>query len=103
MSLTLKFLCLSDLQASPGIIANPFVTGIVRKNSLESISSIDRDLSPEEIDIMEKVRFWGSRPPPTPSLPPFNPSSFRIRITFITFLLYKYRRVKLLCLVPQHT
>uniref|UniRef100_A0A665U2V7 Protein scribble homolog n=1 Tax=Echeneis naucrates TaxID=173247 RepID=A0A665U2V7_ECHNA len=31
--------------ASPGIIANPFATGIVRKNSMESISSIDRDLS----------------------------------------------------------
>uniref|UniRef100_A0A8C5AGZ3 Scribble planar cell polarity protein n=1 Tax=Gadus morhua TaxID=8049 RepID=A0A8C5AGZ3_GADMO len=53
----------AGVEASPGIIANPFVTGIVRKNSLESISSIDRDLSPEEIDIMEKVRFWGSRPP----------------------------------------
>ncbi|XP_068199586.1 protein scribble homolog isoform X13 [Antennarius striatus] len=42
------------VEASPGIIANPFATGIVRKNSLESISSIDRDLSPEEIDIMQK-------------------------------------------------
>ncbi|XP_069368715.1 protein scribble homolog isoform X28 [Paralichthys olivaceus] len=41
-------------EASPGIIANPFATGIVRKNSMESISSIDRDLSPEEIDIMQK-------------------------------------------------
>uniref|UniRef100_A0A671XTW2 Protein scribble homolog n=1 Tax=Sparus aurata TaxID=8175 RepID=A0A671XTW2_SPAAU len=40
--------------SSPGIIANPFATGIVRKNSMESISSIDRDLSPEEIDIMQK-------------------------------------------------
>ncbi|XP_061615076.1 protein scribble homolog isoform X6 [Phyllopteryx taeniolatus] len=40
--------------ASPGIIANPFATGIVRKNSMESISSIDRDLSPEEMDIMQK-------------------------------------------------
>uniref|UniRef100_A0A8C5BKM5 Scribble planar cell polarity protein n=1 Tax=Gadus morhua TaxID=8049 RepID=A0A8C5BKM5_GADMO len=46
----------AGVEASPGIIANPFVTGIVRKNSLESISSIDRDLSPEEIDIMEKER-----------------------------------------------
>uniref|UniRef100_A0A8C5BLG3 Scribble planar cell polarity protein n=1 Tax=Gadus morhua TaxID=8049 RepID=A0A8C5BLG3_GADMO len=92
----------AGVEASPGIIANPFVTGIVRKNSLESISSIDRDLSPEEIDIMEKVRFWGSRPPPTPSLPPFNPSSFRIRITFITFLLYKYRRAyKAFAAVPH--
>ncbi|XP_060950074.1 protein scribble homolog isoform X8 [Limanda limanda] len=43
-----------ELQASPGIIANPFATGIVRKNSMESISSIDRDLSPEEMEIMQK-------------------------------------------------
>lgn len=43
-------------QASPGVIANPFAAGIVRKNSMESISSIDRDLSPEEIDIMQKVQ-----------------------------------------------
>ncbi|KAM6900570.1 protein scribble homolog [Xenentodon cancila] len=42
------------VEASPGIIANPFATGIVRKNSLESISSIDRDLSPEEMDIIQK-------------------------------------------------
>ncbi|XP_034562159.1 protein scribble homolog isoform X3 [Notolabrus celidotus] len=41
-------------EASPGIIANPFAGGIVRKNSMESISSIDRDLSPEEIEIMQK-------------------------------------------------
>ncbi|XP_061521779.1 protein scribble homolog isoform X20 [Phycodurus eques] len=41
-------------EASPGIIANPFASGIVRKNSMESISSIDRDLSPEEMDIMQK-------------------------------------------------
>uniref|UniRef100_A0A3Q3IVU6 Protein scribble homolog n=1 Tax=Monopterus albus TaxID=43700 RepID=A0A3Q3IVU6_MONAL len=40
--------------ASPGIIANPFAAGIVRKNSMESISSIDRDLSPEEMDIIQK-------------------------------------------------
>ncbi|XP_055784994.1 protein scribble homolog isoform X6 [Salvelinus fontinalis] len=42
------------IEASPGIIANPFAAGIVRKNSMESISSIDRDLSPEEIDILQK-------------------------------------------------
>ncbi|XP_076026559.1 protein scribble homolog isoform X10 [Genypterus blacodes] len=43
------------VEASPGIIANPFAAGnIVRKNSMESISSIDRDLSPEEMDIMQK-------------------------------------------------
>uniref|UniRef100_A0A3Q3B1P1 Protein scribble homolog n=1 Tax=Kryptolebias marmoratus TaxID=37003 RepID=A0A3Q3B1P1_KRYMA len=42
------------VEASPGIIANPFAAGIVRKNSMESISSIDRDLSPEEMEIMQK-------------------------------------------------
>uniref|UniRef100_A0A8C6NU60 Protein scribble homolog n=1 Tax=Nothobranchius furzeri TaxID=105023 RepID=A0A8C6NU60_NOTFU len=42
------------VEASPGIIANPFASGIVRKNSMESISSIDRDLSPEEMDIIQK-------------------------------------------------
>ncbi|KAK7176222.1 hypothetical protein R3I93_000474 [Phoxinus phoxinus] len=44
----------TGIEASPGVIANPFATGIVRKNSMESISSVDRDLSPEEIDIMQK-------------------------------------------------
>ncbi|XP_073762357.1 protein scribble homolog isoform X42 [Danio rerio] len=44
----------STIEASPGVIANPFAAGIVRKNSMESISSVDRDLSPEEIDIMQK-------------------------------------------------
>uniref|UniRef100_A0A3Q0ST58 Protein scribble homolog n=1 Tax=Amphilophus citrinellus TaxID=61819 RepID=A0A3Q0ST58_AMPCI len=43
------------VEASPGVIANPFATSIVRKNSMESISSIDRDLSPEEMDIIQKV------------------------------------------------
>ncbi|XP_030612522.1 protein scribble homolog isoform X5 [Archocentrus centrarchus] len=42
------------VEASPGVIANPFATSIVRKNSMESISSIDRDLSPEEMDIIQK-------------------------------------------------
>uniref|UniRef100_A0A3B5R6G2 Protein scribble homolog n=1 Tax=Xiphophorus maculatus TaxID=8083 RepID=A0A3B5R6G2_XIPMA len=44
----------ASVEASPGIIANPFATGIVRKNSMESISSIDRDLSPEEMEIIQK-------------------------------------------------
>ncbi|XP_062415138.1 protein scribble homolog isoform X14 [Pungitius pungitius] len=44
----------ASVEASPGIIANPFASGIVRKNSMESISSIDRDLSPEEMEIMQK-------------------------------------------------
>ncbi|XP_077952154.1 protein scribble homolog isoform X24 [Gasterosteus aculeatus] len=45
---------MTTVEASPGIIANPFASGIVRKNSMESISSIDRDLSPEEMEIMQK-------------------------------------------------
>uniref|UniRef100_A0A8C2ZI64 Protein scribble homolog n=1 Tax=Cyclopterus lumpus TaxID=8103 RepID=A0A8C2ZI64_CYCLU len=48
---------MAAVEASPGIIANPFASGIVRKNSLESISSIDRDLSPEEMEIMQKVQY----------------------------------------------
>ncbi|XP_039220554.1 protein scribble homolog isoform X2 [Crotalus tigris] len=44
------------LEMSPGVIANPFAAGIGRKNSLESISSVDRDLSPEEADLLQKDR-----------------------------------------------
>ncbi|XP_046880234.1 LOW QUALITY PROTEIN: protein scribble homolog [Hypomesus transpacificus] len=44
----------ATIEASPGIIANPFAGNIVRKNSMESISSIDRDLSPEEMEILQK-------------------------------------------------
>uniref|UniRef100_A0A8C6XLF1 Scribble planar cell polarity protein n=1 Tax=Naja naja TaxID=35670 RepID=A0A8C6XLF1_NAJNA len=47
---------MAALEVSPGIIANPFAAGMGRKNSLESISSIDRDLSPEEADLLQKVR-----------------------------------------------
>ncbi|KAG9355924.1 hypothetical protein JZ751_000768, partial [Albula glossodonta] len=43
-----------EVLSSPGIIANPFTAGIVRKNSMESISSIDRDVSPEEMDMIQK-------------------------------------------------
>ncbi|XP_069771264.1 protein scribble homolog isoform X10 [Narcine bancroftii] len=42
------------VETSPGVIANPFAAGMRRKNSLESISSIDRDMSPEEFDILQK-------------------------------------------------
>ncbi|XP_023579699.1 protein scribble homolog isoform X6 [Octodon degus] len=35
------------LEVSPGVIANPFAAGIGHRNSLESISSIDWELSPE--------------------------------------------------------
>lgn len=38
---------LSSPQVSPGVIANPFAAGVGRRNSLESVSSIDRELSPE--------------------------------------------------------
>ncbi|XP_026305518.1 protein scribble homolog isoform X3 [Piliocolobus tephrosceles] len=34
-------------KVSPGVIANPFAAGVSHRNSLESISSIDRELSPE--------------------------------------------------------
>uniref|UniRef100_A0A8C7WG34 Protein scribble homolog n=1 Tax=Oncorhynchus mykiss TaxID=8022 RepID=A0A8C7WG34_ONCMY len=59
------------VEASPGIIANPFAAGIVRKNSMESISSIDRDLSPEEMDILQKLFsfFLIVCPSPCSSLP----------------------------------
>uniref|UniRef100_A0A674HGC8 Protein scribble homolog n=1 Tax=Taeniopygia guttata TaxID=59729 RepID=A0A674HGC8_TAEGU len=58
---------------SPGIIANPFAAGIGRKNSLESISSIDRDLSPEELEILQKVGPKPSPPsPPSPDEVPIN-------------------------------
>ncbi|XP_053913040.1 protein scribble homolog isoform X3 [Cuculus canorus] len=49
------------IEMSPGIIANPFAAGIGRKNSLESISSIDRDLSPEELEILQKDRMRRER------------------------------------------
>ncbi|XP_026638338.1 protein scribble homolog isoform X2 [Microtus ochrogaster] len=35
------------MEVSPGVIANPFAAGLGHRNSLESISSIDRELSPE--------------------------------------------------------
>uniref|UniRef100_A0A8C5WDQ2 Protein scribble homolog n=1 Tax=Leptobrachium leishanense TaxID=445787 RepID=A0A8C5WDQ2_9ANUR len=55
----------TSIEASPGIIANPFASGLGRKNSMESISSIDRDLSPEEVERMQKVRpgFVVAQPP----------------------------------------
>ncbi|KAJ8268456.1 hypothetical protein COCON_G00136280 [Conger conger] len=40
----------AGVESSPGVIANPFTAGLNRKNSLESISSIDRDASPEAPD-----------------------------------------------------
>uniref|UniRef100_A0A8C7AXT8 Protein scribble homolog n=1 Tax=Neovison vison TaxID=452646 RepID=A0A8C7AXT8_NEOVI len=47
-------------EVSPGVIANPFAAGLGRRNSLESISSIDRELSPEG---SAKVRSACSRQP----------------------------------------
>ncbi|XP_031759457.1 protein scribble homolog isoform X5 [Xenopus tropicalis] len=54
-------LAVTSAEASPGIIANPFAAGIGRKNSMESISSIDRDMSPEEIDRLQKERMRRER------------------------------------------
>ncbi|XP_038600883.1 protein scribble homolog isoform X3 [Tachyglossus aculeatus] len=42
------------VELSPGVIANPCAVGLGRRNSLESVSSIDRDLSPEELDALQK-------------------------------------------------
>ncbi|XP_073399376.1 protein scribble homolog isoform X2 [Dendrobates tinctorius] len=44
----------NSMEASPGVIANPFAAGLGRKNSMESISSIDRDMSPEEMERLQK-------------------------------------------------
>ncbi|XP_032323471.1 protein scribble homolog isoform X11 [Camelus ferus] len=50
-------------KVSPGIIANPFAAGMGRRNSLESISSIDRELSPEgpgkEKELPGQMPPWG--------------------------------------------
>lgn len=35
------------LEVSPGVIANPFAASLGHRNSLDSVSSIDRELSPE--------------------------------------------------------
>ncbi|XP_036374473.1 protein scribble homolog [Megalops cyprinoides] len=43
------------IESSPGVIANPFTGGIGRKNSMESISSIDREASPEDTDSVQKM------------------------------------------------
>ncbi|XP_064910923.1 protein scribble homolog isoform X38 [Columba livia] len=69
------------IEMSPGIIANPFAAGIGRKNSLESISSIDRDLSPEELEILQKasINFITSQDD-SKSKPPSPPSPDEIPI-----------------------
>ncbi|XP_012503564.1 PREDICTED: protein scribble homolog isoform X4 [Propithecus coquereli] len=52
------------LEVSPGVIANPFAAGIGHRNSLESISSIDRELSPEgpgkEKELPGQSPHWGA-------------------------------------------
>ncbi|XP_044784304.1 protein scribble homolog isoform X7 [Bubalus bubalis] len=52
-----------SFKVSPGIIANPFAAGLGRRNSLESISSIDRELSPEgpgkEKELPGQIPLWG--------------------------------------------
>uniref|UniRef100_A0A7M4F8K7 Protein scribble homolog n=1 Tax=Crocodylus porosus TaxID=8502 RepID=A0A7M4F8K7_CROPO len=82
---------------SPGIIANPFAAGIGRKNSLESISSIDRDLSPEELEILQKQPLlWGGEstlarvdaprhPPRAPSPPSPDEVPVNVKQAYKTF------------------
>ncbi|XP_061209871.1 protein scribble homolog isoform X26 [Neopsephotus bourkii] len=72
------------IEMSPGIIANPFAAGIGRKNSLESISSIDRDLSPEELEILQKAPAGESGTGNTRREPPYSPCNQQASINFIT-------------------
>ncbi|XP_037234686.1 protein scribble homolog isoform X21 [Falco rusticolus] len=72
------------IEMSPGIIANPFAAGIGRKNSLESISSIDRDLSPEELEILQKAPAGESGTGNSRRETPYSPSNQQASINFIT-------------------
>ncbi|XP_042641709.1 protein scribble homolog isoform X20 [Tyto alba] len=72
------------IEMSPGIIANPFAAGIGRKNSLESISSIDRDLSPEELEILQKTPAGESGTGNSRRETPYSPSNQQASINFIT-------------------
>ncbi|XP_040441333.1 protein scribble homolog isoform X21 [Falco naumanni] len=72
------------IEMSPGIIANPFAAGIGRKNSLESISSIDRDLSPEELEILQKASAGESGTGNSRRETPYSPSNQQASINFIT-------------------
>ncbi|XP_064364110.1 protein scribble homolog isoform X28 [Dromaius novaehollandiae] len=71
------------IEMSPGIIANPFAAGIGRKNSLESISSIDRDLSPEELEILQKAPAGESGTGNSRRDPPYSPGNPQASINFI--------------------
>ncbi|XP_057267133.1 protein scribble homolog isoform X27 [Pezoporus wallicus] len=72
------------IEMSPGIIANPFAAGIGRKNSLESISSIDRDLSPEELEILQKAPVGELGTGNARREPPYSPCNQQASINFIT-------------------
>ncbi|XP_064297938.1 protein scribble homolog isoform X21 [Phalacrocorax carbo] len=72
------------IEMSPGIIANPFAAGIGRKNSLESISSIDRDLSPEELEILQKAPAGESGTGNSRRETPYSPNNQQASINFIT-------------------
>ncbi|XP_074677392.1 protein scribble homolog isoform X24 [Strix aluco] len=72
------------IEMSPGIIANPFAAGIGRKNSLESISSIDRDLSPEELEILQKAPAGESGTGNARRESPYSPGNQQASINFIT-------------------
>ncbi|XP_050001036.1 protein scribble homolog isoform X6 [Alexandromys fortis] len=57
------------MEVSPGVIANPFAAGLGHRNSLESISSIDRELSPEgpgkEKELNSQTLPWEPESPET--------------------------------------
>ncbi|CAD7694038.1 unnamed protein product [Nyctereutes procyonoides] len=61
-------------EVSPGVIANPFAAGVGRRNSLESVSSIDRELSPEgcgkEKELPGPTPQWGLEAVPGGTLTP---------------------------------
>ncbi|XP_037347256.2 protein scribble homolog, partial [Talpa occidentalis] len=67
---------LSAPQVSPGVIANPFAAGAGRRNSLDSISSVDREMSPEGLGKEKELPGsslptppWGPEAPAPPGTP----------------------------------
>ncbi|XP_037362850.1 protein scribble homolog [Talpa occidentalis] len=63
-------------EVSPGVIANPFAAGAGRRNSLDSISSVDREMSPEGLGKEKELPGsslptppWGPEAPAPPGTP----------------------------------
>uniref|UniRef100_A0A3B4CQD1 Protein scribble homolog n=1 Tax=Pygocentrus nattereri TaxID=42514 RepID=A0A3B4CQD1_PYGNA len=77
------------IEASPGVIANPFASGIVRKNSMESISSIDRDLIlPLSIILSPSILLSVQGDSPACSLPMRYPALFCLCYSVSHFLFH---------------